>query len=331
MGFAVDQLDFVTIEGLLAYGEVLARRTAGEAMEFPPAPSPSADRPRRAREAMEKIRAFVQRAQKGFPTAEEYKAARRGLIDDGCGGDELVFFAAWNQLLAAGELAPLVRAPIGSVQKPPHRRPVGIVPRAHLTPQLAEDRIVLDLGDDRFWLLPRDLTGRTLLFTMRHGISRVESAKYRVGRRLANVLDPERGVAKADAVGGALARMIGVVGQQLDFLHLHNYLDPRTFVHLISPSPNTKQLCERVVAALLASHSDSAKATQPTVDAALESQDFGWATGLEKQIEVEEAAKAFGVDPATAKRLIKHPLYSYPGGHSFFDVYVDVVDGFVHP
>src|SRR5207245_747004 len=109
----MDQLDFVTLEGLLAYGEVLAHRTAGE----------------------------------------------------------------------------------------------GIVPRAQLTPQLAEDRIVLDLGDDRFWLLPRDLTGRTLLFTMRHGVSRVESAKYRVGRRLANVLDPDRGVAKADAVGGALARM----------------------------------------------------------------------------------------------------------------------------
>src|SRR3989454_1741178 len=236
----MDRLDFVTLEGLLAYGEVLAHRTAGEGMVLPPAPSPSADRPRRAREAMEKIRAFVQRAQKGFPRAEEYRVARRGLIDDGCGGDELVFFAAWNQLLAAGELAPLVRAPIGSVQKPPHRRPVGIVPRAQLTPQLAEDRIVLDLGDDRFWLLPRDLTGRTLLFTMRHGVSRVESAKYRVGRRLANVLDPDRGVAKADAVGGALARMIGVVGQQLDFLH----------------------------------------------------------------------------------------LYSYPGGHSFFDVYVDVVDGF---
>jgi len=324
----MDQLDFVTIEGLLAYGEGLARRTAGEGIVLPPVPSPSADRPRRAREAMEKIRAFVQRAQKGFPTAEEYRAARRAMIESGCGGDELVFFAAWNQLLAAGDLAPLVRAPIGSVQKPPHRRPVGIVPRAQLTPQLAEDRIVLDLGDDRFWLLPRDLTGRTLLFTMRHGISKVESAKYRVGRRLANVLDPDRGVAKADAVGAALARMVGVVGQQLDFLHLHNYLDPRTFVHLVSPSPNTRQLCERVVAALLASHSDSSKATQPAVESALESQDFGWATGLDKKTEVEEAAKAFGVDPTTAKRLIKHPLYSYPGGYSFFDGYVDVVDGF---
>src|SRR2546428_11921492 len=101
-------------------------------MVLPPAPSPSADRSRRAREAMEKIRAFVQRAQKGFPRGEEYRVARRALIDDGCGDEELVFFAAWNQHLPAEELAPLFRAPIGPVQKPPHRRPVGIVPRAQL-------------------------------------------------------------------------------------------------------------------------------------------------------------------------------------------------------
>jgi 6-phosphofructokinase 1 len=63
------------------------------------------------------------------------------------------------------------------------------------------------------------------------------------------------------------------------------------------------------------------------VEPTLESQDFGWATGLEKQSEAEEAATAFGVDVKTAKQLIKHPLYSYPGGHSFFDLYVDVIDG----
>src|SRR2546426_1282254 len=93
----MDQLDFVTLEGLLAYGEVLAHRTAGEGMVLPPAPSPSADRSRRALEAMEKIRAVVQRAQKGFPTAEGYRGARRGLIDDGCGGGGLAVFVALNQ------------------------------------------------------------------------------------------------------------------------------------------------------------------------------------------------------------------------------------------
>lgn len=320
----IETLAFATVDGLLAYGELLSRRTAGDGMVLPPLPPSGIDRKTRVHDAVEGIRAFVRRAQIGFPDAETYRTARAGLIEQDCGGDALVFFAAWNHLLAEGELLPLYRAPIGLVQKPTHRRPVAIVPRAHLTPQLAEGRIVLDLGDDRFWLLPRDLTGRTLLFTMRHGISRVESGTYRVGRRLANVLDPERGIAKADAVGAALARMLGVVGQQLDFLHLHNYLDPRNFVHLISRSPNTRQLFEHVIAALAPGGADT---IAPAIDGSLESQDFGWVTGLEKKAEAELAANAFGVDVKDVKRLIKHPLYSYPGGHSFFDHYVDVVDG----
>jgi 6-phosphofructokinase 1 len=319
----MEQLAFVSLDGLLAYGEALSRRTAGEAVTLPPAPPSDTDRPRKIPAAIEPLREFVRRAQSGFADADAYRAARAAVLDRGCGGDAVVFYAAWNHLLAEGELAPLYRAPIGFVQKPAHRRPVAIVPRAHLTPQLAEGRIVLDLGDDRFWLLPRDLSDRTLLFSMRHGVSQTESATYRVGRRLANVLDPERGVAKADAVGAALGKMLGVVGQQLDFLHLHNYLDPRRFVHLTSRSPNTRQLFERVTGALLPGGGSS----EPTVEPALESQDFGWVTGLEKKAEAEMAASAFGVDAKTAKRLIKHPLYCYPGGHSFFDHYVDVVDG----
>ena len=188
-----------------------------------------------------------------------------------------------------------------------------------------EGRILLDLGDDRFWLLPRDLAGRTLLFTLRHGVSRAESKVYRVGRRLANVLDPERGFPKADAVGAALARMLGIVGRQLDYLQVPNYLDPQKFSHCVSHSPNTRQLFERVASAL---GPEVAAAAQAVAEPTLESQDFGWVTGVEKQREVQEAAQAFGCDAAIAKRLIKHPLYCYPGGHSFFDLYIDVVDGF---
>jgi 6-phosphofructokinase 1 len=273
---------------------------------------------------MERLHGFVDSAQKGFPDAASYRAARRALIDHACGGDDLVFFAAWNKLLAEGALVPLLNAPIGAIKKPARRRPVAIVPRANLTPQLAEGRIVLDLGDDRFWLLPRDLSGQSLLFTMRHGVSKVESKTCRVGRRLANMLDPDRGASKADAVGAALARMVGLVGQQLDFLRVANYLDPRTFLHFISRSPNTRQLFERVAAAL----APNVQAyPEPAFAEALESSDFGWVTGMEKTVEVEEAAKAFGVDTKIAKRLIKHPLYSYPGGNSFFDLYVDVIDG----
>lgn len=326
MESGIEPLNFVTVEGLLAYGEALARRPPGEGVVLPPVPPPLPDRARRVPDAMEKIRAFVRHAQAGFADGEAYRRARQAVRDEGCGGDELVLYAAWNRLLAEGELAPLFRAPIGAVQKPTFSRPVAIVPRAQLTPKLTEGRIVLDLGDDRFLLLPRDLTGRTLLFTMRHGVSRVESKTHRVGRRLANVLDAERGVPKAEAVGAALARTLGVAGQQLDLLHLTNYLDPKTFLHFVSRSPNTSQLCERVVAAL-GRRGEGVGTAPPTIEPALESQDFGWVTGMEKNAEAEEAAKAFGVDAKTAKRLIKHPLYCYPGGHSFFDLYVDVVDG----
>ena len=323
---STDRLDFVTIEGLLAYGTQLSQRVSSGGITLPPPPAVSTDRAQQAENAMDAIRVFVRRAHAGLPGAQDYRAARAELIANGCGGDDLVFYAAWNMLLAQGELAPLYRAPIGSVQKPMHRRPVAIVPRTQLTPQLAEGRIVLDLGDDRFWLLPRDLADRTLFFTMRHGVSQVESKTHRVGRRLPNVLDEERGIPRADAVGQALARMVGVVGQQLGYLHLHNYLDPCSFTHFTSRSPNTEQLCRRITQALLPENLDAA-GVRPDVEAALESQDFGWVTGMEKQAEVDAAARAFGVDAKTAKRLIKHPFYGYPGGHSFFDLYIDVIDG----
>jgi 6-phosphofructokinase 1 len=317
----MEDLRFVTIEGLVAFGEALARREPRVAGVSRPALVPRSDRVGLAVEAMPAVRAFVERVSAGVPDAEGYRAARRSLLESGCGGDLLVLFAAWNRALAEGTLAPLLRASIGYTAKPNRRRPVAIVPRVQLTPQLIGDRIVLDLGDDRFWLLPRDLSGRAVLFALRHGASVVESGTFRVGRRLANTLDPARGVVGADSVGRALAQMVGIVGRQLNFLRVPNYLDPGTFAHYVSSSPNTTQLYERVAMAL------ALQPAPPRADAALESQDFGWATGLEKTIEVEEAARAFGVDPTIGKRLIKHPLYGYPGGHSFFDLYVDVVDG----
>ena len=201
-------LDFVTVEGLLAYGRALARRASERGLVEPPSVETSGDGLDRVRAKMERIRSFVERSKSGFATAEAYQSARESLIDD-----QLVFFAAWNALLAEGSLQPILRATIGAVAKPTYRRPVAIVPRGQLTPTLAEGRIVLELGDDRFWLLPRNLGDRMLFFTMRHGVSQVDSKTHRVGCRLPNQLDRERGVDKADAVGTALARMIGVVGQ----------------------------------------------------------------------------------------------------------------------
>jgi 6-phosphofructokinase 1 len=305
MELADKSLEFVTVEGLLNYGEVLARCARVEGAETPPIPNRSMDRVRLTRAAMEQVREFVRRSEAGFPDAETYRAARRELLDKACEGDDLILYAAWNKLLAQGELSPLLRAPIDRVQKPMQRRPVAIVPRASLTSQLVEGQIVLDLGEDRYWLLPRDLTGRTLLFTLRHGVSRVESGAYRVGRRLANSLDRDHGIPKADTVGTELTRMLGLVERQLDFLKIPNYLDPRRFAHRISRSPNTRELFERVVAALCPDASSSAQAA---IDPALESQDYGWATGVEKSTEADEAARAFGGEPGAAVRVFGRPL-----------------------
>src|SRR5206468_440342 len=100
-------------------------------------------------------------------------------------------------------------------------------------------------------------------------------------------------------------------------------LDPKRFVHFVSNTPNTTELFHRVLAALIP-NGGADEVAPPAIAPTLESQDFGWATGLDKKTEAEELARAFGVEVSVAKRLIKHPLYSYPGGHSFFDLYVDV-------
>lgn len=318
-------LKFVTVETLLAYGEAMINAPRAKGSNPPPKPLSSTDGVIKIDYVKEKIRQFILNAQKGFPTAESYRNKRQSIIDKASKGDPLVFYAAWNHLLAEGALTPLLKSPIGFVQKPFRRRLAAIVRRDQLTPQLVDERIVLDLGDDRFWLLPRGLSGRSLLFTMRHGLSQVDSGKYRVGCRLANVLDVGKGISKADEVGKALAKMMGVVGKQLDFLNVPNYLDSRNFKHRISQSPNTRQLFERISSAIVPGGSSK---VEPEFDAALESQDFGWVTGVEKKFEVQEAVRVFGCDEKTVEKLIKNPLYCFPGGHSFFDLYVDVIDGF---
>lgn len=102
-------LDFVTVEGLLAYGRALARRASERGLVHPPPRETSGDDSDRVHVKMEQLRSFLSRSQSGFANAEEYRSAREGLIDD-----QLVFFAAWNALLAEGSLQSLLRAPIGA-------------------------------------------------------------------------------------------------------------------------------------------------------------------------------------------------------------------------
>ena len=99
---------------------------------------------------------------------------------------------------------------------------------------------MLDLGDDRFWLLPRDLADRTLLFTMRHGISRVESKTHR-GRSAAGQ-SARRGTRRSTSRcrrvrPGADGRRRGTT---IGFSASVELPRSKRFLHFISHSPNTR-------------------------------------------------------------------------------------------
>src|SRR5688500_5232566 len=114
-------LAFVTLSGLVTYGETVARRSTAPAVDgvlLPPVPTQRPDRTARAREALDRIRLFADTAQQGFADAAAYQTARRAFLDEACGGDAIVFFAAWNQAVAEGTLASLLLAPIATVRKP---------------------------------------------------------------------------------------------------------------------------------------------------------------------------------------------------------------------
>lgn len=321
----INETGIFTAASLLEYGLSMVNAPRTDGVSLPSYSKSKGRSENKLNAARSAVKDLVGKAQSDSLSADDYRSMRQQIIGEVCSGDQIVFYAAWNSLVSEGALTPILRTSIGRIQKPFHRRHPAIVSRGDLAPGLIEGRVVLDLGNGKFLLLPRELRERSLLFTLRHGLSKVESGKYRVGRRLANTLDEAKGVAKADEVGRALAKMIGVAGHQLDFLNVPNYLKPEKFRHFVSSSPNTTQLFERIIRAI---DQASRTAAPPRFHYALESQDFGFVTGVEKSHEIEEAVRILGCDEKTAKNLIKNPLYCYPGGHSFFDFYIDVIDGF---
>ncbi len=76
----VGTLDFVTVKGLLAYGEALAQRPHVDGFEVPTPVIEDPTRSSRVPQATEAIKAFVQRALAGLPDAETYRGLRSALI-----------------------------------------------------------------------------------------------------------------------------------------------------------------------------------------------------------------------------------------------------------
>ena len=95
-----EPLHFVTIDGLLVYGEALAKRPFAEGIQLPSPPLATMNRSKYVQGAMLAIKGLVEQVQTGVMDAAAYNNARQKLIHQACEGDDIVFFAAWNQLLA---------------------------------------------------------------------------------------------------------------------------------------------------------------------------------------------------------------------------------------
>ena len=167
------------MDGLLAYMANHSRPTRLERIQLPP-PLPRPPTDRSAHRPHSTIRTFVQRTQSGLPSAEAHRAARRGTADRSSRRGPGRVLCVEPRSRAANSRR-CIKAPIGTTQKPTHRRPVAIVPRRQLTRSSPKGESCSDLGDDRFWLLPRDLGDRTLFLTMRHGVSEVEARRASAG------------------------------------------------------------------------------------------------------------------------------------------------------
>ncbi|RMH36792.1 MAG: hypothetical protein D6690_05035, partial [Nitrospirae bacterium] len=93
-----NNLEFVTIEGLLTYAEELVTRPVPDRV-FPPLPPPAhstTTRLRLARQALTALREFAKRAHMGFRDAQDYQRTLQALCKESCEGDPLAWYAAWN-------------------------------------------------------------------------------------------------------------------------------------------------------------------------------------------------------------------------------------------
>jgi len=88
-----EALSFVSIEGLLAYGELLSRQGLRAGVSFPSPPPPTKDRAAWAKKALPALKAF---SRVTYPNAAAYRAEKARILDQNCQEDALIFYAAWR-------------------------------------------------------------------------------------------------------------------------------------------------------------------------------------------------------------------------------------------
>lgn len=142
---------------------------------------------------------------------------------------------------------------------------------------------------------------RSTIYLARHGKSVFDSKVMKVGRRT-----PNRNTAEGTTLVKKNAR-------EFAKMLAGNILagDPEVFVTILtSLSPNTARELGPIFADALSDY--GVRHSDPAAHPVNESQDFGLWTGLEKEMEKEIVAVS-GTDP----KLLRDPLFMYPGGDIF--------------
>ncbi len=257
----------------------------------------------------------------------EYRNKKNKFIQKVCGANEILYAAAWNEAILNPKFRQLVfQAKIGRSCQKPRNRPRALIERMNVSASLLEKKIVIDLPNNKLLFLPENLEGRTILSVVRHGESRGNSADYKIGSLYRNYLLRPQGFHRAKRIGEEFAKMIRHANLAVELKTSVNYLKTQNQPVLVSRSPNTRQLAG-VVRSVLQNQGGYRDRGAMTYHDSLDSQNFGLLTGESKEDELNQLCRCLNVSAEDAKKVLKDPLFCYPGGETFYENYLSTIQG----
>ncbi|PIQ96297.1 MAG: hypothetical protein COV67_10365 [Nitrospinae bacterium CG11_big_fil_rev_8_21_14_0_20_56_8] len=258
---------------------------------------------------------------------QEYQNRKNQFIRKSCGGNEILYAVAWNEGVPNPAFRQRVfQAKIGRGYLKPRNRPRVLIDRMNISASLLEKKIVIDLPNDKLLFLPENLEGKAILSVVRHGASRGNSGDLKIGSLYRNYLLRPQGFERAKRIGEEFARMIRHANLAVELKTSVKYLETRNQPVYVSRSPNTRQLAG-IIRSVLQSQGGYRDREAMHYHDSLDSQNFGLLTGESKEEELRQLCRVMNVPEPEAKKILKDPLYCYPGGETFYENYLSTIQG----
>lgn len=263
-------------------------------------------------------------------TCHEYRNKKNQFIQKNCAANEILYAVAWNEAVLDPEFRQLVfQAKVGRGFEKPRNRPRVLIDRANVSASLLEKKIVIDLPNDKLLFLPENLGGRTILSVVRHGASKGNSTDNKIGSLYRNYLLRPQGFDRAKRIGEEFAKMIRHANLAVELKTSRHYLKTKNQPVYVSRSPNTRQLAG-IIRSVLQKEGGYRDRRAMTYHDCLDSQNFGLLTGESKEEELSQLCRCTNMSEQEAKKVLKDPLYCYPGGETFYENYLFTIQGIHH-